>query len=135
MSHLVDYLRAVHAIHATGAGTDETSYYPPLANLFNEIGDDQDPPVRCVMQVNDHPQEWLTGSKSDVFPLVKDRFSYLRRFAPTLFEKLEFSAEPTENRDLTEAMKALSADVSRGVVGRVVKEVRQPPSRDARHDH
>jgi TnpA family transposase len=52
-------------------------------------------------------EEWLTGSKSDVFPLVKDRFSYLRRFAPTLFEKLAFSAEPTGNRDLTEAIRVL----------------------------
>lgn len=52
-------------------------------------------------------EEWLTGRRSDVFPLVKDRFSYLRRFAPTLLEKLEFKAEPTGNRDLTEAIEIL----------------------------
>lgn len=52
-------------------------------------------------------EEWLTGRRSDVFPFVKDRFSYLRQFAPTLLEKLDLKAEPTGNHDLVEATRIL----------------------------
>ena len=35
---LEDYLAELKAIRSTGAGVPETSYYPALSNLFNEIG-------------------------------------------------------------------------------------------------
>ncbi|MGD1000116.1 MAG: type ISP restriction/modification enzyme [Candidatus Brocadiia bacterium] len=35
-------------IHDTGAATDETSYYPALSNLLDEIGKTLKPKVRCV---------------------------------------------------------------------------------------
>ena len=43
-----------------------------------------------------YAEEHLSGPKSDVFPFVKNRFSYLRQFAPTLLETLDLKAEPTE---------------------------------------
>lgn len=52
-------------------------------------------------------EEWLTGRRSDVFPFVKDRFSYLRQFAPTLLEKLKLKAEPAGNHDLKRAARIL----------------------------
>lgn len=55
----------------------------------------------------DGAEEWLTGRRSDVFPFVQDRFSYLRQFAPTLLESLELKAEPTGNHDLVEATRLL----------------------------
>jgi hypothetical protein len=45
------YLREVQQIHATRGGVDETSYYAPLANLFNSVGTSLRPRVICVMQL------------------------------------------------------------------------------------
>ena len=42
-----------------------------------------------------HAEEHLSGPKSDVFPFVTRRYSYLRRFAPTLLGTLDLKAEPT----------------------------------------
>jgi len=39
------------------------------------------PAERLEQQLAD-AEEWLTGSRSDVFPLVRQRFSYLRQFSP-----------------------------------------------------
>jgi hypothetical protein len=49
MHSLHDYL---HEIRATGAGVKETSYYPPLANLLNAVGQQLKPRVRCVINLN-----------------------------------------------------------------------------------
>jgi hypothetical protein len=35
MNPLETYLKEVRDIRATGAATEETSYYPPLANLLS----------------------------------------------------------------------------------------------------
>jgi hypothetical protein len=54
MAHPLDtYLRKLLAIHASGAGTAETSYYTPIENLLDEIGKTLTPRVRCVMQLAD----------------------------------------------------------------------------------
>jgi type I restriction-modification system DNA methylase subunit len=50
-SSLETYIRELVQIRNTGAGVKETSYYTPLANLFNEIGKSVKPNVRCVMQL------------------------------------------------------------------------------------
>jgi hypothetical protein len=52
MHPLHDYLRDLHEIRATGAGVKETSYYPPLANLLNAVGQQLKPRVRCVINLN-----------------------------------------------------------------------------------
>ncbi len=50
--HLLEaYLRDLHDIRSTGAGVKETSYYPPLANLLNAVGQTIKPRVRCVINL------------------------------------------------------------------------------------
>ena len=49
---LIEYLKALSAIHATGAGVAETSYYPALSNLFNAVGKTLKPKVRCIININ-----------------------------------------------------------------------------------
>lgn len=51
MHPLETYLRALHAIRATGAGVKETSYYTPLANLIDAVGAGLKPRVSCVLQL------------------------------------------------------------------------------------
>lgn len=50
---LTTYLRAIGDIRATGASTAETSYYTPLENLLNAIGEQLKPTVRAVFQLKD----------------------------------------------------------------------------------
>ena len=64
------------------------------------------PPERLQAQLLE-AETWLTGSKSDVFPLVMKRFSYLRQFAPSLLEHLSFEVEPPGNPGLLEAIALL----------------------------
>ena len=45
------YLAELKGIRASGAGVNETSYYPALANLFNAVGKTLKPKVRCVTQL------------------------------------------------------------------------------------
>ena len=51
MDPVESYFSELRAIHASGAGTKETSYYPALANLLNELGKKLSPKVRCVAQL------------------------------------------------------------------------------------
>jgi hypothetical protein len=51
MTALETYLRELRDIRSTGAGVEETSYYTPLANLFNEIGKSLKPRVRCIINL------------------------------------------------------------------------------------
>jgi len=51
MNPLETYLKELRDIRSTGAATDETSYYTPLANLFNELGRTLKPKVRCVINI------------------------------------------------------------------------------------
>ena len=43
------YLADCHAVRATGANVPETSFYPALSTLFNEVGRHLKPKVRCFM--------------------------------------------------------------------------------------
>jgi hypothetical protein len=45
------YLEHVRLISDSGAAVPETSYYPPLAELLNEIGRTLDPKVRCIINL------------------------------------------------------------------------------------
>ena len=38
VSAVEDYLTDLHKIRASGGGTGERSYYPPLTNLLNAVG-------------------------------------------------------------------------------------------------
>ena len=46
-----DYFADLRRIRATGGGTGELSYYPPLNNLLNAVGDSLRPKVHCVSQM------------------------------------------------------------------------------------
>ncbi len=45
------YLRELREIRSSGAAVKETSYYGPLANLFNAVGKTLKPRVRCVINI------------------------------------------------------------------------------------
>jgi hypothetical protein len=51
MTPLETYLRDLNEIRSTGAGVEETSYYPALSNLLNEAGKRLKPRVRCVINL------------------------------------------------------------------------------------
>ncbi len=51
MHPLEKYLTSVAEIRASGAGTKETSYYPAMHALLNEVGKDLKPRVRCILQL------------------------------------------------------------------------------------
>ena len=58
-----DYLEDLRKIRASGGGTAETSYYPPLTNLLNAVGGTLKPKVFCISQLAqqgaDHPDSGL----------------------------------------------------------------------------
>ena len=45
------YIREMTTIRGTGAGTSETSYYPPLRDLLNAIGATLRPPAFALSQL------------------------------------------------------------------------------------
>ena len=53
MELLEAYIRELRLIRASGAGVPETSYYVPLAELLNAVGQTLKPKVRCIMTLKD----------------------------------------------------------------------------------
>jgi hypothetical protein len=51
MNPLETYLKEVRDIHSTGAAVAETSFYPALSNLLNEVGKPLKPKVRAVINI------------------------------------------------------------------------------------
>ena len=51
MKPLETYLRELRDIRSSGAGVKETSYYPALSNLLNEVGRTLQPKVRCIINL------------------------------------------------------------------------------------
>ncbi len=51
MSSVESYLRELRAIRATGAAVPETSYYPALTTLLNEVGQTLKPSVKCLLNL------------------------------------------------------------------------------------
>ncbi len=45
------FLKAVHDVHATGAGVPETSYYPAISRLLEDVGKTLTPKVRPVINI------------------------------------------------------------------------------------
>ncbi|MBI4797193.1 MAG: DNA methyltransferase, partial [Desulfarculus sp.] len=69
MNPIETYFYELGLIHASGAGTRETSFYPPLAKLLDELGRKLKPKVRCVSQLTN------TGAGSPDFGLyTQDQF-------------------------------------------------------------
>ena len=62
-----EYLEDLRRIRASGGGTDERSYYPPLTNLLNAVGGSLRPKVFCVSELAqqgaDHPDFGLYAAK------------------------------------------------------------------------
>lgn len=50
---------------------------------------------------------WLNGKHSHTFNLVKDRFSYIRQFSPSLLKHIQFIFEKGENSPLRQAIEIL----------------------------
>jgi hypothetical protein len=51
--HFVEqYLSALNAIRASGAGVPETSYYPALSNLLDAVVATLKPKVRCIINIS-----------------------------------------------------------------------------------
>jgi hypothetical protein len=48
---LETYIRELYDIRSTGAAVPETSYYPALSNLLNEVGKTLKPKVRCIINL------------------------------------------------------------------------------------
>jgi len=48
---LEKYLHELNEIRASGEATDETSYYPPLCALLDDIGHGLKPQVRCILTI------------------------------------------------------------------------------------
>ena len=61
------YFRDLRSIRASGGGTHERSYYPPLVNLLNSVGSSLRPRVFCVSEIVEqgagHPDVGLFGAK------------------------------------------------------------------------
>ena len=51
MTPLETYLRELRDIRSSGAAVKETSYYPALSNLLNEVGKRLKPRVRCIINL------------------------------------------------------------------------------------
>ena len=61
------YFLSVADVHDSGGGTNEQSYYPPLANLLNAVGETLEPQVKCVVELRDqgagHPDMGLYSAR------------------------------------------------------------------------
>jgi hypothetical protein len=51
MNALETYLEELSAIRSSGGAVKETSYYPALSNLLNEVGKTLKPRVRCIINI------------------------------------------------------------------------------------
>ncbi len=51
--HLERFLSALHAVHSTGAAVPETSYYPHISRLLEDVGATLSPRVRPVIHIRD----------------------------------------------------------------------------------
>lgn len=49
MNPLETYLQELYYIRSSGGAVKETSYYPALSNLLNEVGKSLKPKVRCII--------------------------------------------------------------------------------------
>jgi hypothetical protein len=77
MHPLECYLTELRDIRTTGAAVNELSFYPPLANLLNEVGKALKPRVRAVQNIQN------TGAGIPDFGLfAADQFQKASDLAP-----------------------------------------------------
>jgi hypothetical protein len=88
MNPVETYLKELGEIMRTSGGTAEESYYAPLENLLNEIGEKLKPKVRCVQQLTNtgageqlHPNldANYQAVKADVWPWPMEGFRFRPR--------------------------------------------------------
>lgn len=94
---LEKYLKDVAAIRATGAGTDETSYYTPLNNLLDELGRQLKPRVKAVMQLKNL---YGAGFPDGGLFIAPDQFQKKDPSAPAIGQKPmrgAIEAKPTDD--------------------------------------
>ena len=76
-SAVENYFADIARKHTSGGATPERSYYPPLNNLLNAIGDTLRPKVSCVTELGqsgaDHP-DW--NYKLGGYQVLKKWLSY-----------------------------------------------------------
>lgn len=61
MNPLETYIRELRDIRSTGAAVKETSYYPALKGLLDEVGKTLKPKVRCVMNLRNQGADFPDG--------------------------------------------------------------------------
>src|SRR5579862_7119777 len=108
MSSLTTYLEDAQRIHASGLGTNERSYYPPLAALLRALGEHLTPRVTAIHDIADrgvgHPDFVLEvdgthdlraavevkGADADLDTLIRSEQvrRYLTQHDPTLVTNL-----------------------------------------------
>ena len=69
--------------------------------VFEEIGRE------ILMSQKETVEVWLNGKHSHVFNLVKERFSYIRQFSPSLLKCIQLNFEVEESNPLSEAVEVL----------------------------
>jgi hypothetical protein len=100
MEVLNQYLREMLRIHATGAATPETSFYPAIAAAFQQAGKKLDPAVHVVLNTRNR------GSG------IPDGAIFLRRSLSGLEGLDEFDDQSAPERGVVE-IKGLDADVEK----------------------
>jgi N-6 DNA Methylase len=76
------YLHELNEIRASGEATDETSYYPPLCALLDNIGDGLKPKVRCILTIKNRGAGIPDGGL-----FSKDQFQKLKGGQPIAGQK------------------------------------------------
>lgn len=79
---LQTYLSDVQQIYSTGAATKETSFYTPLANLFNRVGDSLKPKIKCVVNIKNQGADIPDGGFFTASQLKKDEDNPLMNLPP-----------------------------------------------------
>jgi len=69
--------------------------------LFKEIGRE------LLFTQKEAVEVWLNGKHSHTFNLVRDRFSYIRQFSPSLLKHIQFKFENDEKTSLDKAITIL----------------------------
>lgn len=105
MNPVVAYLSKLAEIRASGHATNETSYYPAIEMLLNEVGKSLKPRVRAILQLKNHGAGQPDGGlfTQDQFKKHKDA------------QELDFTAQPP-NRGALE-VKGPTEDLKQTIVG------------------
>jgi hypothetical protein len=75
-TYLEKYLQELQEIRSSGETTGETSYYPPLRELLNSVGDEIKPKVRCILILKNRGAGLLDGYYIGGYQVIKKWLSY-----------------------------------------------------------